>query len=248
MPGGSRTAARKNEAYLDLLGAFRNPRSDDRGRLLSPLPASALDGLAGGLRHQPKAWSEQPAEFCRRGSKPMARWSRRAASANRGSTTLTKACGAIIRCCSRWPTRVRCCGSSIAAAIGPATKEHRAVQLVHRAVPGRGLQKNPASRRYRLLADRTSRSLAPARGRAIRIRTGPDGGASCGRRRPARYGLETPEKAAQTPAARPTADTPGAGPAANRRKAPVQGHPAGRRRSRPRCHIDRSPARPRIGW
>ena len=104
---------RQDEGYLNAFGTARIPirprpatfADDSRARTLQDLQA-AFDVA------RLKVWAGQPPEFfaCRAGSKPTARWSKRRPNANRASTSRTKAFGAIIRWCSRWPIRAKCCG------------------------------------------------------------------------------------------------------------------------------------------
>ena len=174
LPGRSGTAA-AGRSLSQPAGRRADSRSDDGRRLLPALSAREhLTRLASRLRRgAAEGLVAAAGRVLRRsaGSTPTARWCRPAPSASRASTSPTRACGVIIRWCSRWPTRAKCCGWSIAAATGPATKAPpRSSTSASRSAA------RPAFAKILLRGDTdfsqttASRSLARARRRAVRVR------------------------------------------------------------------------------
>jgi hypothetical protein len=90
---------RNDEAYLDALGARRIPDPTTAGdfcRRFAPWTIFALMEVFNATRLKCGA-NSRPRSLRKRSLTPTARWSKPTASANRGSTSITKDNGAIIR-------------------------------------------------------------------------------------------------------------------------------------------------------
>ena len=164
---------RNNEAYLDALGSAADSRPDHGGRLLPAVRPLVDLHVDGGLQRDAASRSgvsSRTRSSRKPSSTPTGRWSRRRANASRAWTSITKGCGGIIRCWSRWPTRANRCTSPIAAATARATRGRRPVSRSgRRFVPPRGLSPDHAARRHRLHADGAPGPLG-CRRRAVRVR------------------------------------------------------------------------------
>ena len=132
---------RNDEVFLDALGARRIPDPTTAGdfcRRFERTDVRTLQDVFNETRL--KVWARAAGGVLRRSAHRHGRHVGRspAASANKAWTSPTRACGAIIRWSCRWPTRAKCCRSSIARATAPAMKERptKSIARWRSALPG----------------------------------------------------------------------------------------------------------------